>query len=429
MPPAPDSRPLLAAIDGLRSLGIVPRVAGRLDAGRDAFVAGLLEAILDEVPGYRESANPEVLPGLRSHLDAQAAALCRLLAGSRPDDFAFVSGYAEIRARQRFPLEALLQAYRVLHRQLIEWLRDAAIEAADDSAQLRRVVAAVTDFTIDYTGLVGTLLTSNYVEHTRLVAEAEGDRRAALLNTLLDGYDEADAHAARLLRGAGYLAQRQSYCVAVARSVNPREMESAARAQRMVDALAHCLSTAPFRVIAGVRDNHVYTVVSATRRLSGWTAPQSLLADRIFPLLRTVGTAALIGVSNDVPSTAHIPRAAAEARLALEQASVADRVVVFAGIPFAKVLVSGAGQTVRSAFPPWLDAFLTADGHAGGALSTTLEAYADADMNVLRAAKALSIHPNTVYARMQKIEAITGRKPLEYRSLTDMLLVLDCAGH
>ena len=48
-------------------------------------------------------------------------------------------------------------------------------------------------------------------------------------------------------------------------------------------------------------------------------------------------------------------------------------------------------------------------------------------MNVMKAAGRLAIHPNTIYARMQKIERITGRNPLEYHALTELLLVADCA--
>ena len=68
---------------------------------------------------------------------------------------------------------------------------------------------------------------------TMFAAEAEGDRRTRLMDTLLSGYDESDQIAAQLLRRAGYLEQRQSYCIAVARSVIPQEMENPARAQRV----------------------------------------------------------------------------------------------------------------------------------------------------------------------------------------------------
>jgi hypothetical protein len=140
-----------------------------------------------------------------------------------------------------------------------------------------------------------------------------------------------------------------------------------------------------------VRDNLVIVIMSGTRRLSGWTAPQSLLADRVYPRLRMVGPAALIGLSSDA-------------------------------------LVRTASERLESALPPWLDDLIEADRKSRGALIKTLEAYADADMNVLKTAKALSIHPNTIYARVQKINDITGRNALNYHALTELLLAAECAG-
>ena len=97
-------------------------------------------------------------------------------------------------------------------------------------------------------------------------------------------------------------------------------------------------------------------------------------------------------------------------------------------IPFQQMLVSKARAGVQSALPAWLDALTSADQRARGRLSATLRAYADCDMNVLKTAKQLEVHPNTVYARMQKIEDLTGLDALSYHSLTEMLLALDCRG-
>ena len=47
-------------------------------------------------------------------------------------------------------------------------------------------------------------------------------------------------------------------------------------------------------------------------------------------------------------------------------------------------------------------------------------------MNAQKTAKALSIHPNTIYSRMQRIGDITGRNPLEYHALTELLLAMEC---
>lgn len=419
---------LRVSLRNLRQQSVVPSVAAPLASTQEHLVRELLQAVTDEVPAYRESGNPEAVPELEEHLGDIVAMTCRLLAGEAVEPFFFVSEHARRRAGQKFPLDAVLHTYRCVHRLLLRWIRDAALEIANESAHVRRVVAAVSDFTAEYTGALGTLLTSEYVERTRALAEAEGDRRTRLMDTLLSGYDESDRIAARLLRRAGYLEQRQSYCIAVARAVDPREMESPARAQRMADAIADVLTGSPLRRLIGVRDNHVIAIVSGTRRISGWTAPQTLVADRVYPLLRQVGPAALIGLSNDLPSTSHIPRAASEARLALDFADVANRVMLYSDIPFQQMLITHARDAVQSALPAWMETFTVGDRKSRGALSKTLRAYADADMNALRAARDLGIHPNTLYARMRKTRDLAGLDPLNYHALTEMLLACECVG-
>lgn len=426
MVPIADFDNVRIPLDALRDHGVVPGVSATLLAGRDAFIRDLVDAVTDEVPAYQESANPEVIPELEAHLDEIVGTTCRLLGGERIGSLDFVVEHSRRRAAQKFPLDAILHAYRCAHRYLSHWLRDAALEAAHESAQVRRVVATVSDFAMEFTGALGTQLTAEYVAHTRVVAEAEGDRRTRLMDTLLGGYDESDRVAAQLLRSAGYLDQRQSYCVVVARSVNPPEMENPARAQRMADAISDVFGRSSLRKLIAVRDNHVIAVLSGTRRLSGWTAPQTLVADRVYPLLRQVGPAALIGLSNDVPSTSHIPRAANEAWLALDFTDVASRVMRYSNIGFRQMLVKHARASVRPALPAWLDAFTERDRRSRGVLSETLRAYADADMNTLRTAKALGIHPNTIYARMRRIRELTGLDPLNYHALTEMLLACDC---
>lgn len=417
---------IAGALRALRSHGVLPAIGPHLRDSRPGASKTLTESVLEEVPAWSDSANPDVRPELQAHLDQQLDEIERLLAGSAPPGWGFVEEYAERHAAQRFPLEALLHTYRCMHKVLSAWVRDAALAAADENAHVRRVVAAVADLAIEVTDAISTAATSAYVDETRRLAEAEGDRRSELMNILLQGYDESDGRAARLLRKAGYLEQRQSYCVVAARSVNPAEMDSAARAQRMADSLGEVLAATPLRALTGVRDNLVIAVVSGTRRLSGWTAPQSLLADRLIPHLRMVGPAALIGLSNDVPSTSHIPRAAAEARLALDFASFGERVMPYSSLSLKQLLVAQARDGMASTMPAWLDAFAIADERARGRLGDTLRAYADADMNVLQAAKQLEIHPNTIYARTQKISDITGKNLLSYHDLTELLLATEC---
>lgn len=418
---------LAAAVRRLREVGVPQTISAELRATRDPVAALLYQTILSEVAAFGASRNPDLLPELEQHLVQLFDAVCELTGSRSPYDLAFVREYAWRRAEQKFPLDAELNACRHAHKAIAEWLRNTALKSANQDAHVRRIVAAVADLTYEYFSVATTLLTSEYVAHTRLLAEAEGDRRTELFNLLLGGYDESDRRAAQLLRRAGYLEQRQSFCVVVARSVDPREMENAARAQRMADAVTEAMRKLPVRVLLGITDNLVTIIVSGTQRISGWTAPQSLLADRILPQLRTVGPAALIGVSTDAPSTSHIPTALREAKFALDFASVGNRVVTLARVPFRDMLVRVASEQIQSALPAWVDALLEADKRSRGALLTTLRAYADADMNALKAATTLQRHPNTLYARMQRVADITGLNPLSFNSLSELLLATNCA--
>jgi sugar diacid utilization regulator len=420
------STALESSVRSLQAFGVVPAVAVTLRATITDVAQQLEHDVTTNVEAFTHSANPDLAPELQQHLQQLLGSICDTLTIHGAGDFKFARQYAKRRAEQKFPLEALLGSLALSHHSLLPWLRDASLTVATESAQMNRVVSAVNTFLGHYFSHISSLMTAEYVQRTRDFAEVESDRRTELFNLLLQGYDESDNYAAALLRRAGYLEQRQSFCIVLAQSVEPREMENRARAQRMADALDEVLKDMPVRALTSVRDNLVTVVVSGRQRQSGWTAAQSLLADRILPHLRQIGPAALIGISTDVPSTAHIPRALREARLALNLASVSDRVLLFSRIPFHKILVHVASAEIQPALPAWLGPFLDSNRKSRGALLTTLQAYANSNMNVLRTAKLLSLHPNTIYARLQKIEDLTGQNALSYNALTELLLATEC---
>lgn len=406
-------------LGALSEIGYRPTAATALYATLGGANKALAVTIRAEIPAFSESANPELLPQLDEHSADHLREIHRLIGGSNEPQLEFVRRYAAKTAERKFPLEATLHAYRCLHRVIAQWLRAEADAEA---------FPAVEDFVLDYIDTVSTLATGEYVQRTRQLSEAEADRRSQLLNTLLAGYDESDGRIARLLKSAGYLEQRQSYCVILSRPINLAEMDRPARANRLLSAMRESLDSINARKLFGLYDNHAVAVVSATRRLSGWTAPQTALADRVAWPLLTLGNSVLVGISSDAPATALIPKALREAGLALELADARERVVKYSDIPLRKLLLHLAEGNVQSAMPGWTQSLVAADRHSKGKLSATLRGYGDADMNVLKAAKSLKVHPNTVYARMQKIRDITGLEPTRFSALNELLLALDIAG-
>jgi sugar diacid utilization regulator len=85
-----------------------------------------------------------------------------------------------------------------------------------------------------------------------------------------------------------------------------------------------------------------------------------------------------------------------------------------------------ARRRAEQRFPAWAPEFYAADDAARGALAATLRAYAGVDMNVLKAAQSLGVHPNTVYARLQRIFDISGLQARSFDALSDLLIVCDC---
>ena len=411
------------AMSRLAELRVIPRITPALGRSARRAAQALRNAVVAEVPAFATSGNPEIMPGLERLATQQVGEIRSMLKRGKLSDFVFVRGHSQQLAEQRFPLDAMLHAYRCGHWVIAHWLRDA-IDAR--GLKSSAAIAALADFAIEYTNITSTILAAEYVARTRVLAEAEGDRRTELLNILLNGYDEADGRVARLLKRAGYGEQRQSFCVALAQSADPAEMESPARVRRITEAITSVVAPLRIRILVGIRNNVVTAVFSDTRRLSGWTAPQTKLTRRVQPALLTLGPALLIGVSSDQPSTAFIPRALREASVALDFASVAERVVSFIELPIRRLLLHRAGDYVQSAMPAWISDFSAADAKLGGVLLKTLRAYADTDMNVLQAARALRVHPNTVYARMQRVNALTGRDTQKYHVLTELLLAADC---
>lgn len=279
---------------------------------------------------------------------------------------------------------------------------------------------------MQYGSAISIAFASAYAAHASVFAEAEGDLRAELLGNLVGGFDESNARVVRLLKRAGYLEQRLRFCVAVAQSADPLEMESTARTQRIADAMVECVASLSVRVLVGVRNNLVTAVFSDARRVSGWTAPQANLADRVKERLRGLGPAVLVGLSGDQASPSLIPRGLHEATVALDFASVSERVVPFYAQSIRRLLIHRGAEYVQAALPAWFAALRDADAKSHGDLVKTLRAFADADMNIQGAARVLHLHANTIYGRLQRIEDLTGLNAQRYHDLTQMLLAADC---
>ena len=413
------TKTLATVLHEVRAEPLPKPALARMTQTKDAISRQLRDAIDTAIPAFSTSRNPELRNDLEKHTQDLTSEFLQLIKGGKPDTFEFVRTFAKKRADQRFPLEATLQVYHTAHKVLEGWLVEALKTTRAEEATAADLTQAIVNEAI-------TTAASAYVAETRILTEVAGDQRTKLLTMLLEGYDESDPRLAEFLRSAGYVSTRHCYCVVLARAVDPSEMQNPARARRMLDAIDRVAQDAGFQRLADVRDNRVALVCSALSRKSGWTPHQVELANRLTSELAVVGPAALIGVSNDVRATSQIPAAYRQAQLALEFANVGRRVVSYSVIGFQRLLLHLAGDELQRMLPAWTESFFAADTKARGTLATTLQAYADADMNVIRTAETLKVHPNTIYARFDRITGITGLHPRTFQDLSELLLVAKC---
>jgi len=381
--------------------------------------------VISEISAFSQSRNPYVLPDLSRHGPDHTGEILRLLSQATVGDFEFVREHARRWAEHRFPLEATLHAYRCGHKVFLHWLREAVLASTEPGQESQELATAVADFAIEYTDTISTIVAQEHVAQTRFLADVAGDQLSQLVNILLEGYDESDGRVAKILRHEGYLDRRQSFCVAVARTVEPSEMLNPTRARRAAESIDVVVRLPTSRRLVDLRDNLVVMIFSDTRRLSGWTAPNRKLASRICGELSHIGNVILIDVSDDVPSTSQIPAAHRQATMALDLADVSSRVVQFSDISVRRLALHFAHQELSKMLPSWTEEFHRAKDKQNDALHATIRTYADANMNVLKAAEQLGVHPNTIYARFQRIQEITDLDPRSYHPLTELLLVAE----
>jgi DNA-binding PucR family transcriptional regulator len=182
---------------------------------------------------------------------------------------------------------------------------------------------------------------------------------------------------------------------------------------------------------AGLHDAKTLVVVRQTEIVAvlvlGPDADPCRLCDRVDALqrrLRSEGVALAMGVSTVATGVGELPRAYQEAHVALTGVGDEGGVEALARLTPFDYLALCADDTARRLVDPRLCAFLEEDRRRGGALTETIRAVADADLNLRVAAERLQVHPNTAQYRLRRIEERTGRNPRRIADLLDLLVAI-----
>jgi sugar diacid utilization regulator len=393
----------------------IAQATKRLRARLDEVTRLMVERMIADVPVYRRLppdgiADVEALATRNTRVMSAA-----LMAGTHldRDELRYVAEHVRERVRRGVSLEEMLHAYRVAINTFWEeaiaegvalgFSREAALELA------RRTSELGDDLT--------THAAETYVrEVSRLRALSEQEARD-LLELLLQG--EVDAEALATHHAAPGLDSAETLVVVIGRVARTERSESDALETAAAE-ITGALTTGHASPLVAVRNGAVVAVAPAE---SG--APIGSRLTEAHGRLRERDIELFCGLSTPRAGLARVPAAFDQAALAVSRASTSQPIVSLAELPVVQNLMLGATGTMRSLLTSMAEDIDLEGRESAAGMRTTLRAYADASMNLTRAAESLHVHPNTLRYRLRRIEERSGRDPHRFGDLVDLICLLD----
>jgi hypothetical protein len=392
------------------------RRVGEALASRYAEIGRAVAArIVDEIPGYRDVA-PELVNDLRGGATATTEVLARTLAeGStlRRQDLGFLRDLAARRVRQGVSLDVFIHAYRVAL--LGYW--DACADEASRLGISRDAGFALARSTIAAIDTITTQAAEAYLrEETRLGTQS-GRAARDLVERLVDGrpIDPGRRHpAAPGLDPTGQL-------LTVVGRVEQTTLAVGDALQLARDVLEESMSLGVVRPLATIRHGELVLISPGASRRARIA---SLRAAR----RRTIEEHDIdvrYGVSLPSHGFAGVQQAHREAALALSYSSAGRPIVSLEDLSALECALIGATATTKAIIASKGNDLRALSGDDLAAAVETIRAFADADLNVARAAEQMHVHPNTVRYRLQQISTRTGHDPRTFTGLVELLCILE----
>jgi DNA-binding PucR family transcriptional regulator len=320
-------------------------------------------------------------------------------------DVAFVRELGTRRAQDLFPLEALVQGMRLGQRVL--W--DAIVEAAGPHGH--QVVVALTAHLLDYTDLASCQLELAYAEASRRVRAVGEQARLEFFEDALSGRLFARPDCLGQAVAMGFEPDASYVAAAVGLATQPADPDHLAPVRGALERRAWAEGRRPFVVARG---EHLVCVAAARQTMPVRDTISALSA--AMPPALAAGLVA--GIGGPCRGLGEVPRAYQHALLALRHARSVGGVIVLDDVGMFSYLLSGADPAARQLSTRRAQRLRAEDARCHGLLARTFAVYVDGDMNVIKTASQLGLHPNTIRSRLAKVERLTG---LDTRRVTDVM--------
>lgn len=377
----------------------VRKLSARLLPEAGDLGAAMAERIRSEIPGYDE----DELVGVDELVDSctvNARYILGTLAGDvQAGDTPTETGTT--RAEQGVPYATVLQAFRVGSRFLWEVL----VERAEPEARDVLLLAAADIWAVS--DQLAADVTDAYRRALADRARRDGQMRAVLVGSLLDGDADATAHVGEAA-GMLDLGRATEYVVVSAESPTPGS-EGLADVERV-------LRRSNVRSAWRLDHDHHEGVVAL--RL-GFDVDQ--LVEVLSGLAR-----ARVGVSDVVPRLDEVQDARRQARVACAAVSPGAVAVARFGADPLAVLLAGSPDQARVLVQAVLGPVLALPPDDRAVVIDTARAWLAAGGSTSTAAQTLHVHRNTVRYRVRRLEEVTGRDLARPVDAAELYVALEC---
>jgi hypothetical protein len=379
-------------------------------------------------PNVQRTSDSEIQRESKAHCNENTKVILKI-ANAKPaelgdDPFAFVRGHAIFRSRRQFQLAASLQLYRQAHKGYWAVMRETALELAPSKDEAIKSLLILSDFLNEYFDVLASTLTDAYVAEEKQQLAQRARAQLALIEDLLRGLHPRDAEARELCVRSG-IRVGSRMAVAIARSLHPAEGDTAdtrAALADLVGFIERALPSNTFGRLVDIRNGEVTAIVSSDSEPAKALA-QALVRSGLEKHFVN-GSAAGAGVSLEAAEIARLPQAYEEARLAFDFTGAQRPVVHFADIDLMELLVRRPDAAAFRLIPEWAARFRQADAEKSGALSRTVQAFADCSLNVKQTAQKLGLHTNSIYSRLNSVAKLTGVDPRSFAGVSLLLTTL-----
>ena len=230
----------------------------------------------------------------------------------------------------------------------------------------------------------------------------------------MHGRQPGDLEARELCERCG-LRSGAHIAVAIARPLSATPGDGTDRdavLSRVSELVETSLSARGFGTLVDRRDGAVLAIAASEADTARSMA--NVLHGCVAEQRQAAGASVGIGISLDVSDIAAVPQAYQEAERAIDFAEPRRPVVHVADVELVELLLRRPDPAALRLMPKWADRFREADGERAGALSRTIRAFADCNLNVKQTARRLELHTNTVYFRLNRIRELAGVDPRSF---------------